>query len=82
MQKAFDKIQHQKMIQILKGTEMNDKDLRIIQNLYWNQVATIKISAGDETTNNSLLGVRKEFILSPPVFSLYSEKIFRSSKIV
>lgn len=38
-QKAFDEIQHQKTIQILKGTGMDDKDLKIIQNLYWNQAA-------------------------------------------
>lgn len=80
-QKAFDKIQHQKMIQVLKSTGMDDKDLRIIQNLYWNQTATIKINAGDETTEavNILRGVRQGCIISPLIFNLYSEEIFKEA---
>uniref|UniRef100_A0A8D8Z4U1 Craniofacial development protein 2 n=1 Tax=Cacopsylla melanoneura TaxID=428564 RepID=A0A8D8Z4U1_9HEMI len=60
-QKAFDKIQHQKMMEVLQNTGMDDKDLRIIRNLYWNQAATIKINSGEETTEaiNILRGVRQ-----------------------
>jgi len=72
-QKAFDKVQHQKMIQVLKGTGMDDKDLRIIQNLYWNQTATIKNNAGDETTEtvNILRGIRQGCIISSLISNLY-----------
>ena len=34
---AFDRVFHQKIIEILKYTEMDRKDIRIIQNLYWEQ---------------------------------------------
>lgn len=34
---AFDKIPHQKMIQILRSTGMDDEDFSIIRNLHWNE---------------------------------------------
>ena len=41
-QKAFDRVQHYKMIEVLKNVGIDDKDLRIISNLYWNQTAVVR----------------------------------------
>lgn len=46
-QKAFDRVQHQKVIEILKNIELDGKDLRIIVNLYWNQSAVVKLEVGE-----------------------------------
>lgn len=48
--KAFDRIQHSKMIQILKSTGIDEKDLRIITK-YWNQTATVKIEEENTMRN-------------------------------
>jgi len=34
-QKAFDRVNHQKLIGILQNSVIDDKDIRIISNLYW-----------------------------------------------
>lgn len=39
-QKAFDEVKHDKLIGILNIVEVDKRDLRIINNLYWNQAAT------------------------------------------
>lgn len=35
--KSFDKIKHEKVIKILEDIHIDGKDLRIIQNIYWNK---------------------------------------------
>uniref|UniRef100_A0A8D8Y176 Craniofacial development protein 2 n=3 Tax=Cacopsylla melanoneura TaxID=428564 RepID=A0A8D8Y176_9HEMI len=78
-QKAFDRVKHEKMIEILKKTGIDGKDLKIISNLYWHQTASLKIE--DENTDEVeiLRGVRQGCILSPSLFNLYSEHIFREA---
>lgn len=75
-EKAFDRVQHDKMIEILKSTGIDDKDLRFVANLYWQQNATVKVN--NKMTENIEIhrGVRQGCILSPMIFNIYSEKIF------
>jgi len=40
-QKAFDKVEHDKLIKILEVTGIDNQDLSIISNLYWNQTFAI-----------------------------------------
>lgn len=78
-QKAFDRVKHDKMIDILKNMGIDSKDLKIITNLYWNQTAVLKIE-GEHTDEVKILrGVRQGCILSPILFNLYSEHIFREA---
>lgn len=76
-EKAFDRVQHDKLIQILKNTGIDDKDVRIIKNLYWKQTANVKI--GNSLTNEVSIqrGVRQGCILSPTLFNLYSDQLFK-----
>jgi hypothetical protein len=46
--KAFDNVQHDKLIKILKDKNIDSRDIRINLNLYWNQTAKIKVD--DEST--------------------------------
>ena len=75
--KAFDKVKHKEMICMLDQIGIDDKDLRIIQNLYYEQTAAVKINdkVGDFTPIQR--GVRQGCVLSPDLFSLYSEIILR-----
>ena len=76
LEKAFDKVKHQILLEILKKTGINGMDLRIINNLYFNQTAHIRIE--DSTSEDIVIkrGVRQGCVLSPLLFNLYSEEMF------
>ncbi|CAG9834055.1 unnamed protein product, partial [Diabrotica balteata] len=78
-EKAFDKVQHVKLLQILKNIGTDDKDIRVIKNLYWNQTAIVKI--GDNYTDEIPIhrGVRQGCILSPTLFNVYSDQLFKKA---
>lgn len=78
-EKAFDKVQHHKLMEILSTIDIDEKTIRCIKNLYWYQTANIKTSDG--LTENILIkrGVRQGCILSPLLFNLYAEKIFQEA---
>lgn len=78
-QKAFDRVQHQKMTDTLRNIGLDDKDLRIIINLYWNQTASMKVEEENIENIKILRGVRQGCILSPLLFNIYSEYIFREA---
>ena len=75
---AFDKIVHNEMIHLLDDINVDDKDLRIIQCLYYQQTASIRVR--DSFSRNFLIkkGVCQGCVLSPDLFSLYSEVVMRS----
>lgn len=75
-EKAFDRVQHEKLINILRRTDVDEKDIRCIGKLYWHQSAHIKTT--DFTTEDILIqrGVRQGCVLSPLLFNMYSESIF------
>ena len=76
-EKAFDRVYHEKLMEVLSEIEIDSKDKRIIQNLYWQQTASVK--TGSETSDNFKVkrGVRQGCVLSPKLFNLYTDKIFR-----
>ena len=41
--KAFDCVKHQEIVNLLKGINVDGKDLRIIRNMYWQQTAAVRI---------------------------------------
>ncbi|RUS75926.1 hypothetical protein EGW08_016314 [Elysia chlorotica] len=76
--KAFDRVHHTKLIECLKGIGIDGKDKRIIRNLYWEQTSCIRI--GEEVTDQTNIqrGVRQGCVMSPSLFNLYTEIIFRN----
>ena len=43
--KAFDKIEHNKLIHFLDDLSLDDKDFRLIQALYYQQYAAIPVNS-------------------------------------
>ena len=73
--KAFDRVRHDEIIKELTKLRIDGKDLRIIKNMYWGQTAAMReISAFQKIKR----GVRQGCVLSPDLFSLYSEIIMRN----
>ena len=64
-------------MEFLNYTEMDKKDLRIIQNLYWEQKAVVRLQNGSSEAFNIERGVRQGCLLSPKLFNLHTEPIFR-----
>ena len=48
----------------------------IIQNLYWEQKAVVRLQNGNSEAFNIERGVRQGCVLSPKLFNLYTEPIF------
>ena len=75
-EKAFDRVNHEKMIECLKQIDIDGKDLRLIRNIYWNQKAYIRTEQGLSPEVFIRRGVRQGCVLSPCLFNLYTENIF------
>jgi len=70
-------VKHDKLIEILDNVGVDKGDLRIISNLYWNQIAVIRVDG--ELSEEVLIKreVRQGCVISPLLFNIYSEFIFR-----
>ncbi|ROT72460.1 endonuclease-reverse transcriptase, partial [Penaeus vannamei] len=64
-------------MKILKDIDLDGKDLRIIQNMYWKQTAAIRVDNELSQPQPIKRGVRQGCVLSPELFSLYSKMILR-----
>ena len=77
-EKAFDKVKHEEIMKDLRTLQVDDKDLRLLRNLYWKQIAAISIDGEvSEQWTAIKRGARQGCVLSPDLFSLYSEIIMR-----
>ena len=77
--KAFDKVHHFQLIECLEKIGMDGRDIRIIANLYWHQKAAIRINNELSPFTSIQRGVRQGCVLSPYLFNIYTEFIFRQS---
>jgi hypothetical protein len=64
-------------LDILNSINRDGKDVLIIRNSYWEQTAAVKIENEKGPYKNVKLGVRRGCVMSPELFSLYSEIIMR-----
>lgn len=80
--KAFDRVRHEEMMKLLEKLQVDGRDLRIIKNIYWKQTAAMKVINEIGVFQEIKRGVRQGCVLSPDLFSLYSESIMRRIKKV
>ena len=77
--KAFDRVHHDQLISCLEKIGIDGRDIRIIANLYWHQKAAIRIQNELSPFTSIERGVRQGCVLSPYLFNIYTEFIFRES---
>ena len=76
--KAFDCVDHNKLLKILKEMGIPDHLTCLLRNLYAGQEATVRTGHGTKDWFKIGKGVRQGCILSPCLFNLYSEYIMRN----
>ena len=72
-QKAFDRVNWTKLIQILKVTGNDWRERRLISNLYMAQSVKVRLNRGETRSVKTERGVRQGCCLSPILFKLYSD---------
>lgn len=78
-EKAFDRVRHSKLMEILRQIQLDSKDIRLIENLYWGQTAEVRTGSIKTSSLEIQRGVRQGCVLSPLLFNLYSDKIFKEA---
>ena len=68
--KAFHRVYHQKLMEILEREKIGDKSLRISKNLYATQTAQMRMEP--KTKISVTRGVRQGCILSPTLYNIYA----------
>lgn len=78
-EKAFDRIKHPTLLQLLQKQGLDYEDIRLIKNLYWEQRGFVRF--GDTVSSEIPIrrGVRQGCVLSPLLFNIYSEYIFQQA---
>ena len=75
--KAFDKVRHGELFNLLQAIQVDDKDLRILHSVYGPQRAAVRLPKGLTNWAEIKRGVLQGCIASPDLFNLYGESIFR-----
>ena len=76
--KAFDKVKDKELLKMLQDIGIDNKDLRVVGDLYLNQTAAIHLP--DNTLDEwvrVVRGVRQGCVISPDFFILYREICLR-----
>ena len=71
--KAFDKVNHKRLIDIMKFIGVPFHKARLIVNLYWKQSGKVRYEGGMTRDIEIRKGVRQGCVLSPILFNLCRE---------
>jgi len=66
-------------MQLLRDLNIDQRNIRCIENLYWYQTAQIRLNNELSDDIEIRRGVRQGCVLSPLLFNLYSERVFREA---
>jgi len=72
-QKAFDRVNWTKLMQIIKETGIDLRERRLISNMYMAQSVKVRLNRGETRSVKIGRGVKQGCCLSPILFNLYSE---------
>jgi hypothetical protein len=78
-QKAFDRGNWTKFIQILKEIGIDWREKRFISNLYMARSVKVRLNRGQTRRVKNGRGIRQVCCLSPILFNLYSEYLAKES---
>ena len=78
-EKAFDRVQWNKLMRVLERIGVDERDRQLIRNLYMQQ--TVKVRVGGENSKPGVLGrgVRQGCPLSPLLFNIYIQALIEEA---
>jgi exonuclease III len=77
LEKAFDRVNWDKLLEILKNKGIEWKERRLIRNLYKEQRVIVRIGNKESKKTELGRGVRQGCCLSPILFNIYLEEMIR-----
>ena len=69
--KAFDRVKHEKLCDVLKAMTFDGKDIRLIANLYWGQAAVVRTTKRGTQEILLLNGESDKAVCCHHIFSIY-----------
>ena len=78
-QKAFDRVKHDKLRDVMVKAGIPELEIRLIIDLYWNQHASVRVEGEYSRSFSIRRGVRQGCIILPILFNLYSEFMIREA---
>src|SRR3989442_869266 len=78
-QKAFDRVRHDKLVEVMEKAGIPDLERRLIINLYWRQHAAVRWDGEVSREVDVERGVRQGYVISPILFNLYSEYMIKEA---
>ena len=79
LQKAFDRVNWVKLLEVLKSIGVDWQDRRLIERLYTGQKARVRLKDGLSEPAVIGCGTRQGCLLSPILFSIYHEAMLRDA---
>ena len=71
-------VKHQELFQCLKTTDIEEIDIALIANLYWQQKTIVKINNDISKPLKIEKDVRQGCVVSPELFNLYKDITYRN----
>ena len=78
-QKAFDRVRHDKLVEVMEKAGIPDLERRLIINLYWRQHAAVRWDGEVSREVDVERSVRQGCVISPILFNLYSEFMIKEA---
>src|SRR6476619_3363853 len=78
-EKAFDRVNWEKMMKVLQSIGIDLRDRRMISELYTNQEAVVRIAGGKSDSGIIGRGARQGCPLSPLLFSIYAKMMMKEA---
>ena len=78
-QKAFDRVKHDKLVEVMEKAGVPELERKLIVNLYWRQHAVVRWDGEVSREVKVERGVRQGCIISPLLFNLYSEFMMKEA---
>src|SRR2546425_829248 len=78
-QKAFDRVRHDRLVEVMGKAGIPDLERRLIINLYWRQHAGVRWDGEVSSEVDVERGVRQCCVISPILFNLYSEYMIKEA---
>ena len=77
--KAFGTVNHEQLMSSLSATKVDVNDIAVIAHLYWQQITRTRNGSDLTEPVKIKRGVCQGCVLSPVIFNLYTEHIFRKT---